>query len=66
MAGSDIWLNIIFYRDNVIWLNVRHARTVLFHRDIANEESLVAQSSMEGLIEELGISPLPDAFPTVK
>ena len=64
MAGSDIWLNVIVYRDNVIWLNVTHVRTVLFHRDIANEESLVAQSSMEGLIEELGISPLPDASPT--
>lgn len=34
--------------------------------EVSQEESRVAATNMDGLIEDLGVAPLPDASPTTK
>ena len=39
---------------------------LFFFRDIRHEESRQSEKMMEGLIENLGVCPLPDASPALK
>ena len=39
---------------------------LFFYRDITQDESLILESIMEGLIREICVSPLPDVYLSVK